>query len=71
MEQFMNDVREYAQSMGVSPSTVVQNATKLGGGAWSRWEAGTGSPTLKTVDQIRKYITENPKPSRPASGEAA
>ncbi|WP_121068365.1 helix-turn-helix domain-containing protein [Chachezhania antarctica] len=60
MEQFMDMVRAYADALGVRPSTVIQRAAKLGGSAWSKWEAGDGSPTLKTADKIVKYMEQNP-----------
>ncbi|WP_334061706.1 helix-turn-helix transcriptional regulator [Limimaricola cinnabarinus] len=60
MEQFMNDVRLYAEQMGVHPSTVVQRAAKVSGGAWARWEAGDASPTLRVADKIRQYMRDNP-----------
>lgn len=59
----MEDVRRYADAVGASPSSIVQRATKLGGGAWPRWQAGKGSPTLKTVDAIRQYMDDNPPPA--------
>jgi hypothetical protein len=62
MDQFLIDVRAYADAFGVKPSTVVQRATKLGGAAWSRWESRTGWPTLKTSDEIYRYIDEHPAP---------
>lgn len=73
MEQFMETVRAYAGALGVQPSTVVQRAAKLGGAVWARWEAGDGSPTLRTADKILKYMQENPAPApeADAAGEAA
>lgn len=61
----MEKVRAYAAALGVAPSTVVQRAAKLGGAAWAKWEAGDGSPTLRTADKILKYIEENPAPASP------
>lgn len=58
----MLKVRAYAKALNIHPSTVVQRAAKLGGAAWARWEAGTGSPTLRTADKILKYIADNPIP---------
>lgn len=62
MEQFMEKVRAYAGALGVRPSTVVQRAAKVGGVAWAKWEAGGGSPTLRTADKILKYMQDNPAP---------
>lgn len=60
MDEFMDKVRRYADLVGVSPSTIIQRAAKLGGTTWSKWESGGGSPSMKTVDKILKYIAENP-----------
>lgn len=60
MEQFLEDVRKYAQAFGVLPTTVVQRAGVGGGATWGRWESGKGSPTLATVDRLRRYMAENP-----------
>lgn len=59
----MEKVRTYADALGVRPSTVVQRAAKVGGVAWAKWEAGDGSPTLRTADKILKYMEENPVPA--------
>lgn len=59
----MEKVRTYADALGIQPSTVVQRAAKLGGAAWAKWEAGDGSPTLRTADKILKYMEENPVPA--------
>lgn len=58
----MEMVRAYADALGVQPSTVVQRSAGLGGVAWARWEAGDGSPTMRTADKILKYIEDNPVP---------
>lgn len=58
----MQQVRAYAEALGVEPTTVVQRAAKVSGSAWSRWEIGSGSPTLATADKILKYIADNPVP---------
>ncbi len=60
-------VHTYAAALGVKPSTVVQRAAKLGGAAWAKWEAGDGSPTLRTADMILKYMEENPAPVLPTA----
>lgn len=58
----MEEVRAYAAGHGIAPSTVIQKAGVGGGGAWSKWESGDGSPTLRTVDRLRKYMASNPPP---------
>jgi hypothetical protein len=60
MEQFLADVRAYAEARGIKPSTVVQSAGGGNGSVWKRWESGKGSPTLHTVDRIRAYMADNP-----------
>lgn len=67
----MEQVRAYADALGVHPSTVVQRAAKLGGAAWAKWETGESSPTLRTADKILKYMKENPTPVLPAPAEDA
>lgn len=67
----MEKVRAYAGALGVQPSTVVQRAAKLGGAAWAKWEAGDGSPTLRTADKILKYMHENPASVPPATASGA
>lgn len=62
----MELVRAYAGALGVRPSTVVQRAAQVGGVAWAKWEAGDGSPTLRTADKIMKYMEENPVPMSPS-----
>lgn len=62
MEQFLIKVSVYANALDIHPSTVVQRAAKMGGAAWAKWEAGSGSPTLKTADKILKYMADNPVP---------
>lgn len=56
----MKNVRAYADALGVRPSTVVQRAAQVGGAVWAKWEAGDGTPTLRTADKILKYIADNP-----------
>jgi DNA-binding transcriptional regulator YiaG len=60
MEQFMQQVRAYADALNIHPSTVIQRAANGGGNSWPKWESGKSSPTLKTADKILKYIAENP-----------
>lgn len=56
----MEEIRAYAARLGNSPSTVIQKAGVGGGGTWSKWESGDGSPTLRTVDRLRQYMANNP-----------
>jgi len=56
----MLEVCTYAAALNIQPSTVVQRAAKVGGSVWSKWEAGRGSPTLRTADKILKYISDHP-----------
>ncbi|KIC25409.1 hypothetical protein RA23_05985 [Leisingera sp. ANG-S3] len=63
MEQFIEAVRNYAVSIGVKPSTVIQRAGAGGGATWGRWESGESSPTLHTADKIHRYMADNPPPA--------
>ena len=67
MEQFLAEVRDYAAQIGVKPSTVVQNAGAGGGATWKRWEDGLSSPTLRTLEKVRKHMADNP----PSAGGCA
>ncbi len=62
MNEFLEKVRAFAEAHNIHPSTVVQRGGKLGGAVWSRWEAGEGSPTLKTADKILRYMEKNSAP---------
>ena len=64
MEQFLRDVRAYAELVGLKPSTVIQKAKAGSGSTWERWEERKGSPTLKTVDRVRRYMAANPPPKK-------
>tara|TARA_R110002049_G_scaffold45609_9_gene133010 strand:- start:2513 stop:2734 length:222 start_codon:yes stop_codon:yes gene_type:complete len=66
MDEFLEKVRAYADALGVSPTTVVQRAKCGGGGTWSKWESGTGSPTMLNADKLLKYMAENPVPKSDA-----
>ena len=70
MEDFMTQVRDYAIRCGVKPATVVYWAG-FAGNAWTRWEGGESSPTLRTLDKVRAYIAENPPPEDVREGAAA
>ena len=66
MEDFLNEIREYAAAVGKKPSTVIQQATRdadgrngLGGMAWTRWEDGGGC-TVETMARIRRFMADNP-----------
>lgn len=71
MESFIAELSEYADRAGVSPSTVIQRAKCGNGTTWRRWVDGKGSPTLTTVDKLRKYFADNPPVSDEASEDAA
>lgn len=59
----MQQVSAYADALGIHPSTVIQRAAKVGGAAWAKWDAGEGSPTLRTADRILKYMADRPVPA--------
>lgn len=60
MDEFLDDISTYARSRGLAPSTVIQRAVNGSGRRWSLWVSGASSPTVRTVDLIRKYMRENP-----------
>ena len=59
----MEKVRAYAARFGVQPTTVIQRAKSGGGGTWVKWESGDSSPTLHTVDRIKRFMADNPPPA--------
>ncbi|WP_233141341.1 XRE family transcriptional regulator [Haematobacter missouriensis] len=63
----MSEIRSYAEARGILPSTVLQNAAKLGGTTWSKWEAGTASCTMKVAEKVRAYMAANPPPKTEAA----
>ena len=75
MEQLVAEIESYAASRKLSPGTVVQYATALGGGAFGDWKAGRSTCTLATADRVRAYMRDNPPPpppvEEPDGGEAA
>lgn len=64
MEQLMQEVRDYAEAVGVKPTTVLQVALGVSHTTWSKWEAG-GSCTLRTAEKLRAYMADN-SPGRAA-----
>lgn len=70
MEQFLAEVRTYAEARGLMPTTVIQRAAGASGNAWGRWEAGETAPTLKTVDKVRAYMAANPPKASEAEDAA-
>ena len=64
MEQFIEEIRTYAQAHGLHPSTVIQRAGCGGGMTWSKWLNGK-SCTLQTADRLRRYMADNPASEGP------
>lgn len=60
MDKFLEEVRAYAAQCNVQPTTIIQRVGVGGGATWRRWESGAGSPTMRVVDRVRRYIAENP-----------
>ncbi|MBL1436527.1 MAG: XRE family transcriptional regulator [Rhodobacteraceae bacterium] len=69
MDKFIKEVEAYASIIGLSPSTVVQNAGAGGGNVWKRWQNG-GSCSMRTADRIRTFMTANPPRAKAQDGEA-
>lgn len=56
MEQFLQEVREFAELCGKEPGTVVQQFAGLSGTTWKKWIAGKQFPRADTIDRIRAKI---------------
>lgn len=63
MDEFLDDISAYARSRGLAPSTVIQLAVNGSGRRWSLWVSGASSPTVRTMDSIRRYMRLNPVPA--------
>ncbi|MBY6135056.1 hypothetical protein KUV61_04400 [Nocardioides marinus] len=68
MEQFLEEMAAYAEAVGRSPQHVLRQAIGANWSQWQAWKEGQSSPTLHTVDKIRRYIAANPPPE---NGEVA
>ncbi|OIQ42797.1 MAG: hypothetical protein BM560_01030 [Roseobacter sp. MedPE-SWde] len=62
MEQFLEEMRAYAEAVGRSPQHILRQALGASWSQWKAWEEGQASPTLNTVDKIRQYMADNPSP---------
>lgn len=62
MEQFLEEITAYAAAVGRSPQHILRQAIGANWHQWKAWQAGQSSPTLHTVDKIRKYMADNPAP---------
>ncbi|MBY6056788.1 hypothetical protein [Leisingera daeponensis] len=60
MEQFLEEITAYADAVGRSPQQILRQAIGANWRQWKTWVAGQSSPTLHTVDKIRKYMADNP-----------
>ena len=70
MDEFMNEVRAYADKIGLKPSTIVQRAAAGNGSTWTNWEAG-GTATHRITDRVRSYMRANPVPCAVSADAAA
>ncbi len=59
MDDFMQEIRDYAEAVGKKPGTVVQQAGAGGGQTWRRWEGG-GECMPSKMSRIRAYMAANP-----------
>ena len=64
MEQFIDDIKAYANAVGRSPQHILRQAVGASWLQWTAWVNGQSSPTLNTVDKIHKYMVNNPAPAR-------
>jgi hypothetical protein len=71
MEQFLNDMKAYADEVGRSPQHILRQSVGASWLQWKAWVDGQSSPTLNTVDKIRKYMAENPPPDAEQAEDAA
>ena len=62
MEHFLAELSAYADAVGRTPQHVLRQAIGASWGQWASWNDGKSSPTLHTVDKIRKHMLENPSP---------
>lgn len=69
MEQFLEEITAYAAAVGRSPQHILRQAIGANWRQWASWKAGKSSPTLHTVDKIRKHMSDYPPPNR--EGEIA
>ncbi|WP_044026737.1 hypothetical protein [Ruegeria sp. TM1040] len=63
MEQFLEEITTYAAAVGRSPQHILRQAIGANWRQWKAWKAGRSSPTLHTVDKIRRYMADNPAPA--------
>lgn len=69
MEQFISDIEAYCSAAGILPQQLLKEVVGANWGTWQRWKDGKSSPTMKLVDRIRAYMSENP-PHDSAHGRA-
>ena len=62
MEQLIAEISTYAEAIGRTPQYVLRQAIGANWRQWASWNEGNSSPTLHTVDKIRKHIALNPPP---------
>lgn len=60
MEQLIIDLSAYADATGRSPQAVLRSAINAKWGTWDAWCAGRSSPTLSSVDRVRRYMAAHP-----------
>lgn len=71
MEQFLEEFAAYANAIGRSPQYILRQAIGANWRQWNAWVEGKSSPTLHTVDKIRKYMAHNPAPAPKNDSEAS
>ena len=60
MEQFIADVEAYTAAVGTTPPRFLRSLLNAEWGRWDSWKAGKAFPTARTMDRVRKHISENP-----------
>lgn len=70
MEQLISEIEAYAAANGLSPKSVLRQAIAAGGTQWGKWKSGAQSPTMHTVDRLRRWMAENPPKGTPEEDAA-
>ena len=71
MEQLVSEIEVYAAALNLSPGTVVQRATTLGGSAFGKWKKGEQTCTMATAEKVRSYMRQHPAPFPDAEAETS
>lgn len=62
MERFICDIEAYCAAADIDPPALLKAVVGATWRTWDRWQAGTSSPTMRTVDRLRAHMEANPPP---------